>query len=43
VLTVIILILGQSLHVESFYSKEEISGAIFDDVLKWTVVCMALD
>jgi len=42
-LTEIILILGPSLHVESFYSKEKICGAIFDDVVKCTVVRIALD
>ena len=38
-----ILILGPSLHVESFYSKEKICGAIFDDVLKCTVVRKAVE
>ena len=42
-LTEIILILGPSLHVESFYSKEKICAAIFDDVVKCTVVGIALD
>ena len=43
VLTEIILILEPSLHVESFYSNEIICGAIFDDVLKCTVVRIAPD